>query len=257
MSLFRTTVVESNVQTIPYTVTAPEGGSMHLESESGVALDTQTLLAERTDASQRVRTITGSGPAVDSPTGAAMALGFGLAAVGIAIGILIYQATDEVAFELVQGISIFAVFYILAQAVERLLEPLSAWADVVNPSDAAAGIVKRKSDAETRRDAAVAAAHRDNSMADKAAIKQAAVDQIRKNRTIVMWGAATLMAAIGAGLLHLSLMSAIGFTGLNTGVDLAITALAVGGGTKPLHDLIARIEKSKENKEDPAETESS
>ncbi len=34
-------------------------------------------------------------------------------------------------------------------------------------------------------------------------------------------------------------------------VDVLVTGLAVGAGTKPLHDLISRIEKSKNNA-DPA-----
>jgi hypothetical protein len=31
------------------------------------------------------------------------------------------------------------------------------------------------------------------------------------------------------------------------GIDVALTGLVIGAGTKPLHDLITRIEKAKEN----------
>ena len=36
--------------------------------------------------------------------------------------------------------------------------------------------------------------------------------------------------------------------------DLLVTGLVVGAGTKPLHDLVSRLEKSKEKAQDPAET---
>ena len=34
-------------------------------------------------------------------------------------------------------------------------------------------------------------------------------------------------------------------------VDLLVTGLAVGGGTKPLHDLVSNLQASKEAKKDP------
>jgi hypothetical protein len=36
--------------------------------------------------------------------------------------------------------------------------------------------------------------------------------------------------------------------------DILLTGLAIGGGSKPLHDLISRIEKAKNNASDPPET---
>src|SRR5438477_102182 len=46
---------------------------------------------------------------------------------------------------------------------------------------------------------------------------------------------------------------AIGFD-IPAEVDMAVTGIAIGSGTKPLHDLISNLQKSKEKKEDPKET---
>jgi hypothetical protein len=45
--------------------------------------------------------------------------------------------------------------------------------------------------------------------------------------------------------------------GLRRWVDLLVTGLAVGGGTKPLHDLISNLQASKEAKKDPPQVISS
>ena len=49
------------------------------------------------------------------------------------------------------------------------------------------------------------------------------------------------------------IVGAIGFPGMPAQVDMLVTGLAIGSGTKPLHDLISSLQKSKENREDPPE----
>lgn len=50
-----------------------------------------------------------------------------------------------------------------------------------------------------------------------------------------------------------SFLDAIGFEGTPAPVDIVISGLAVGSGTKPLHDLISSLQKAKEEREDPPE----
>jgi hypothetical protein len=35
-------------------------------------------------------------------------------------------------------------------------------------------------------------------------------------------------------------------------LDILVTGLAIGGGTKPLHDLIGNLQASKDSKKDPS-----
>ena len=85
--------------------------------------------------------------------------------------------------------------------------------------------------------------------ADKAAEAQAQVDRIRRNRALVGWGLASLLAMCACGAFGFRLMALTGFK-TNEYVDVVITGLAVGSGTKPLHDLISNIQKAKDNSAD-------
>jgi hypothetical protein len=38
-------------------------------------------------------------------------------------------------------------------------------------------------------------------------------------------------------------------------IDLLVTGLAIGGGTKPLHDLISNLQAAKISKKDPSQTQ--
>lgn len=55
------------------------------------------------------------------------------------------------------------------------------------------------------------------------------------------------------GLFGLYMLKLVGFTGVPEQVDIVISGLAVGSGTKPLHDLISNVQKSVEQREDPPE----
>ncbi len=75
------------------------------------------------------------------------------------------------------------------------------------------------------------------------------VNAIRDDRTLFLWGFNVALASIACGLLGLSLLKTIGVVGIEPWVDTLVTGLAVGSGTKPLHDLISNIQKAKEDKE--------
>jgi hypothetical protein len=56
---------------------------------------------------------------------------------------------------------------------------------------------------------------------------------------------ASLLGMLSSGYLGMFLLRVIGVTTAPLWMDIAVTGLAVGAGTKPLHDLISKIEKSK------------
>lgn len=168
-----------------------------------------------------------------------LAIGFGLVILGVVLGYFITQSVQPPPFTPVEGIGIFAVFYIFAQALERFMEPVI-------------GLVPAKKKALSERDIAIAEAKTKstNDNLVKAADAQEQVNQARANMTVLSWGLTSLIAMLGSGYLGMYLLRAVGVAGAPVWLDIAITGLAVGAGTKPLHDLIKNIEKSKEEKED-------
>jgi hypothetical protein len=177
-------------------------------------------------------------------SGLAVLLSFGLVLVG---GFAAYElgVWHEVAtFRVGNEMSAFGALFVFAAAVERLLEPLSQWL----PGRTA------KSDYE-RVIAAVANRHPTAGLNDVAAAK-ARMDRARANRTVVVWGLATAVATVvsSAGGFYLLRMLAEtpDWGGVDKWVDALVTGLVVGSGTKPLHDVISRVQKGKERAEDPA-----
>jgi len=145
---------------------------------------------------------------------------------------------------LAAGVSVFALLYIAAQAVERLLEPLSSL-DPATPK------------AEVARDQSVASALASPTtpLLNAAAAAQAALEKLRQNKAVLFWGLATLAGMVMSALTGIYLLDIVIETPQPPPpLDILVTGLVVGGGTKPLHDLITRIEKAKDNAQDPAET---
>ncbi len=191
-------------------------------------------------------------------TGSSAQLGYWLGAMavvglGVLIGWLIQHQRNPTPFTPVPGIGVFAVFYILAQAIERLLEPLS---ELFGGDKTAAALGGNKPQAIVTRDAAVAAAIAEPTVnsATAAAEAQAVLDQIRANKAVVLWAAASLLAMLASGFFGLYILRGVGVSDAPVALDILVTGLAIGGGTKPLHDLITNIQQSKEAKQDPAET---
>lgn len=166
------------------------------------------------------------------------------------------RAIDPAPFAVPAGVSVFAVFYAVTQGIERLLEPISA-------------LVYKTRDTVTDRNQKLAQAlsttpARDRqTMMEEAAAAQGKLDQQRSDRAVIFWAAATVLAMAVSAALGLYLLHAVGLPegswrsgpfsaeGLRRWVDLLVTGLAVGGGTKPLHDLVSNLQASKEAKKDP------
>jgi hypothetical protein len=173
--------------------------------------------------------------------------GYAFAVAGAILGWFLFRAFDPKPFTPGPNISTFAMLYILTQALERLLEPLSAFLD---------GATKRAQKVGARNSAMIAAvaAGPSPSTADLDAVRlaQKEVDQLRRNKAVVLWGVATFLAMLVSGWLGVFLLHLMGVHEGGHMVDILVTGLVIGSGTKPLHDLISNIQKSKENKEDAA-----
>jgi hypothetical protein len=180
-------------------------------------------------------------------------LAYLLVGAGAILAWLLWKWFDPKGFKPAPDISAFAVLYVFAQSIERLLEPLTQWAGRANDS-----LDKQK--AVTERDEAVAALPTaandpevDTGEALKTlATKQEQVDQVRANLAVLLWAVASLVAMLVCGAFGVLLLEGIGLD-VPEWFDIAVTGLAIGSGTKPLHDLISNIQKAKENREDPAE----
>ncbi|MEV0290688.1 hypothetical protein AB0H36_41720 [Kribbella sp. NPDC050820] len=158
-------------------------------------------------------------------------------------------------FHVVANSSPFAALAVLALAVERFLEP---WSRFIGPNT---GKRQDERDAEAERASSSASTPARSEDADdpvrKLARKQAAVDQGREMNKIIFWGIAVGLSFLLAGVLNVLLIRAIAPSGADypsAWADLLITGLVIGVGAKPLHDLVAQIEKSKESKKDLVET---
>ena len=108
---------------------------------------------------------------------------------------------------------------------------------------------------------------------DLAAAAQAELDQQRADKAVAFWALATVLglllsATLGIYLLHIVGLRSdglgkngiwaaglLGAAGIRHMIDLLITGLAIGGGTKPLHDLISNLQASKVSKKDPSQTQ--
>jgi hypothetical protein len=143
----------------------------------------------------------------------------------------------------------------MAQVIERIQEPFTPF---VTAPEASSADPSRKNEktAKAELEQAVAEAERNPSEATTTAVanKKRNIDQIRANATVLLFGTSSLLAMLLVGYLKADLVKTIGVSGSTVWFDVAMTGLAVGAGTKPLHDLISNLKEAKEKKQDPAGT---
>jgi len=193
----------------------------------------------------------------------------------------LYRQTEPLDFVPSSKYVPLAGLFVLALAVERLLEPFSGF---ILPSTAKA---------KAQRDGHVATAHAakrnlvegGQGQADQArnpvdvALAEAAksqeqVDRLRASRGVIMWGLAAGISIVVSACLGFFLLRSLSeppssttaagvaapaqrgntLRDPNRFLDLIMTGLVVGAGTKPLHDLVSSLQVSKDSKTDPAET---
>ena len=121
-------------------------------------------------------------------------------AVGAVVGWLLYRWAQPTPLASGPQVGLFALLYVFAQAIERLLEPVASLLNATTPKE-------------------------------------------KENKVVVMFALASAIAMILSGWLGIFLLSLIGVHDVPRVVDIAVTGLAIGGGTKPLHDLISLLQK--------------
>lgn len=134
----------------------------------------------------------------------------------------------------IEGVTLFAVLYIFAAAIERFVEPVKCLV-----------IGKKKKDAENAVEKARATGTEKEEAEEKAKL-----NETRQDTKLITWAFATVFAILGTSSTGLFLMHAIGAEKVAPWLDILITGLAIGAGTKPLHDLIGYIENKQEESED-------
>lgn len=143
----------------------------------------------------------------------------GLVGVGIVASTVLALQLDTPVYQLNDGIGLFALFFIMAQALERLLEPLTQ-------------MFPEKPDEEALQK-------------DPAKRKELAI--MERERALVLWAVASFLAMLSSAYLGVFMLRTIGATAVPLWLDVTITGLAIGAGTKPLHDLIKKIETTKQS----------
>lgn len=136
-----------------------------------------------------------------------------------------------------EGIGPFALLYIAAQAIERLLEPVSGLLGFKKTAAA-------KAEEKATEAAAAATKEAANEPAGEAAAAQDRVDRITQMRAMLLWAAATALGFWVSAVQGVYLLALVLETGPARDLDILVTGLAIGGGTKPLHDLISKLQKS-------------
>lgn len=138
----------------------------------------------------------------------------------------------EPPFQVAGGISVFAVLFALALAIERIVQPFSA---SLGPDSSAA-----------RRALLAVAQEHDGGpgRAARLAEAKAALDDARDKTAVVTWGAASGLGFVLSSALNVTLLGIVLASGQQPWywVDLLVTGLVVGAGTKPLNDLATRLQ---------------
>jgi hypothetical protein len=157
---------------------------------------------------------------------------------GSAIALIVRPHVDVPKIEIDEGFTVFAVLYIVAQGIERFMQPMTELTQGAKDKAEAKEKIRKGVNADANKEKVL---------------------QIEANRAVCFWAVATILALAACTILGLGLIQSIAAIGGGTvpslfkAVDLLLTSLAIGAGTKPLHDLIGVIQNSKQ-KTDPSTT---
>lgn len=179
--------------------------------------------------------------------------------------------TSKVVYVPVQGISVFAVLYVVAQAAERITEwvidllSLRGTSPEVRKQDALLKVRKANSTlngnptvadltvrslgdggADNRIKALVQA---NAATAEGKSVAEKEVATARRDITFLAHGLSIALCALAVTGVNYGLLGYLGAKHVNGGLDRLITALAAAGGTKALHELIGRFQSTKESAE--------
>lgn len=137
------------------------------------------------------------------------------------------------------GLGILSLLYVMAQAIERVLVPVSWFGGGFLRGN---GSGSKPTLAKNHQSALVKALQEpgDDAKAQAAANAKYDLEQYKANLTATTFGIAALLAMLVSGYTGLFLLTALGLH-VAGWLDLLVTGLAIAGGTKPLHDAISSI----------------
>jgi hypothetical protein len=235
--------------------------------------------------------------AVNPPTWPWALFAFAILAAGTLASYELWRLVKPTDFVPSANYATYAGLFIMALAIERILEPFSG---LFIPTTKVKKATSRATAAQAKRDQAAAigsgpyvAAAAPADLARKPTVDQdrkAAVDQARRaaaaaavaqtelhrsqgSRAVLMWAAASVLAMLACASLGIFLLRSVetpspanGSTASasassrsaassvpspandpNRLLDLLVTGLVVGAGTKPLHDLISQVQTSSDS----------
>ena len=137
------------------------------------------------------------------PVGRAWLVAFGLMVLGAFVGMLFLHYRNPATVP-VSGLGFFAPLYVLAQAIERIVEATNHFLALGGDTTAQ--------------------------------------PETRPRRVVICFGLASALAMLACGYFGLGVVHAIGDTGVPRYIDVIVTGMAIGGGTKPLHDFITCLD---------------
>jgi hypothetical protein len=222
----------------------------------------------------------------DPPSWPWILAAFGILAVGTIVSYVVWRSVKPADFMPSSNYAVYAGLFVMALAIERVLEPFSglfipsvktkkAQSTAMAAHAKRAQVVAAASELHAAvADPAAAAQRAEVTLqAAAAAQKDAAVAQkehhhSQANRAVLMWATAAVLAMLACGALGIFLLRSIETPGAVKGstasasvrsssaapsapspakdpnrlLDLLVTGLVVGAGTKPLHDLISQIQ---------------
>jgi hypothetical protein len=155
-------------------------------------------------------------------------------------------------------LSMFATFYVAAQAIERLLEPLSN--ALLNKDSVEGTYASAVDDAAKKAEdlanlasggGATAAQLTTAKAAVETALKAVAkakngIDFLTQTRAVVFWALASIVGMVASASLKLYFLLLVGINPAPRWMEVLATGLIIGSGTKPLHDLISTISAKKD-----------
>jgi hypothetical protein len=187
----------------------------------------------------------------------------GAAAIGFVLGLYLQDHFHHNMTKLpvlATGVGSFALIYIMAQAIERILVPFS-WVGggFLGGCGTASGRPSKNSLKKDRQSALLKAAQAPASsqetekkkLSKKSAETKHSLDQYTANLTGSSFGVAAALAMVVSGYTGTFLLKTVGLTTAGW-LDVLVTGLVIAGGTKPLHDLISNISSSSQNKDSTA-----
>lgn len=133
-----------------------------------------------------------------------------------------------------------------AAALERFLEPLSKL--LMPTASDKQEAAKKKTDAEKAAADPGKPATTVQGLVEIAAQCQAVIEKLRNSRAILFWAIASICGLAISGGFGFFLLQSVATSHVNPYLDLVVTGLTIGAGTKPTHDLITSIQAKAANK---------